>query len=233
MKEESQSKRSRSLLALLLLVPVPSFGVLSAMILWPDSAIGSGIFAVCKLWLLLLPVVWLLAVDKKRPSLSIPRKGGFLFGLSTGIVISIVIAISFALFGSELIDPALFKEKMSEIGLDNRKHYLLGALYWITINSILEEYVWRWFVVTKSEAVFRKSLAVVFSALFFTLHHVIALSVYLGMTAVILCSLGVFIGGLTWSYTYSKYRSVWPCYLSHAIVDLCIFLIGASLLFET
>ncbi len=233
METKKQSTWNRSWLALLLLVPAPSIGVLAAMIMWPDTTLGSGIFAACKMWLLLFPVVWLMAIDKQRPSLSVPRQGGFLFGLSTGIGISMVIALGYTLFGSDLIDPVLFREKMAEIGLDDRRRYLWGALYWITINSVLEEYVWRWFVVTKSENVFRKCWAVVLSALFFTLHHVIALSVYLGMVAVVLCSLGVFIGGLTWSYTYSKYRSIWPCYLSHAIVDLCIFFIGASLLFET
>lgn len=231
--KQETSSRNRSLLALGLLVPAPTIGVLSAMIWWPDSSLGSGIFAVCKLWLLLLPVVWLVAIDKQRPSLSIPRKGGFLFGLSTGIGISVIIAIAYGLFGSEMIDPILFKQKMSEIGLDNQQRYLWGAVYWITINSVIEEYVWRWFVVSKCEDLLKQHLAVILSAIFFTLHHVVALSVYLGAFAVLLCSLGVFIGGLTWSYTYSKYRSIWPCYLSHAIVDLCIFLIGASLLFET
>lgn len=233
MKEQEALQRKRSLTALLLLVPTPSIGVAAAMILWPDTTLGSAIFAACKLWLLLLPVVWLVAVDKKKPSLSIPRKGGFLFGLSTGIGISIIIGIAYAWMGSGLVDAELFRGKMEEIGLSDRRAYLWGAVYWITINSVLEEYVWRWFVVSKCEDLFKQAPAVILSALFFTLHHVVALSVYLGAIAVILCSLGVFVGGLTWSYTYSKYRSVWPCYLSHAIVDLCIFAIGAHLLFPT
>lgn len=232
MNQLSRSNRNTSILALFLLVPAPSLGVLAAMILWPDTSLGSGIFAMCKLWLLLFPLIWLIKIDKQRPSLSKPRKGGFLFGLTTGIGISIGIALAFALGGSLLIDPEFFQQKMSEIGLLDRRKYILGALYWITINSVIEEYVWRWFVVSKCEDVVSKPLAVVLSALFFTLHHTIALSVYLGAVAVALCSLGVFIGGITWSYTYSKYRSIWPCYLSHAIVDLCIFLIGARILFE-
>jgi hypothetical protein len=69
------------------------------------------------------------------------------------------------------------------------------------------------------------------SALFFTLHHIVAMHVYLGTTALVLCSLGVFLGGVIWSMMYVRYRSIRPGYLSHALVDPCIFTLGAWLLF--
>jgi membrane protease YdiL (CAAX protease family) len=50
------------------------------------------------------------------------------------------------------------------------------------------------------------------------------------MTA-LLGSLGVFIGGAVWSWLYLRYRSVWPCYLSHALADAAIFIIGYRLIF--
>ena len=50
-----------ALLALLLLVPVPSFG--SAMGLWiAPGAVGETVYFLCKLWILVLPVVWLVKV---------------------------------------------------------------------------------------------------------------------------------------------------------------------------
>ena len=48
---------------------------------------------------------------------------------------------------------------------------------------------------------------------------------------VVLGSLGVFIGGVTWSWMYRKYRSVWVPYVSHAMVDIAIFAVGADVLF--
>ena len=71
-----------------------------------------------------------------------------------------------------------------------------------------------------------KMLDQVASALAFTLHHVVALSAHFDGPLVPLASLGVFLGGLTWSFLYLRYRSVWPCYVSHAIVDLPIFWIN-------
>jgi uncharacterized protein len=48
----------------------------------------------------------------------------------------------------------------------------------------------------------------------------------------LLCCAGVFAGGVIWSALYLRYRSIWPGYLSHALADLAIFAIGASLLFN-
>ena len=50
--------------------------------------------------------------------------------------------------------------------------------------------------------------------------------------AIILGSLGVFCGGVIWSWLYLRYRSIWPCYVSHAIVDVTMFGIGAYILFS-
>ena len=38
------------------------------------------------------------------------------------------------------------------------------------------------------------------------------------------------IGGLSWSWCYQKYRSIWPGYLSHLLVDASIFWIGWQIL---
>ena len=69
------------------------------------------------------------------------------------------------------------------------------------------------------------------SALFFTVHHVIALRVQFDWTLTVLATVGIFIGGGAWSWLYLKYRSIWPSYVSHAIVDVAIFVIGCKLIF--
>jgi len=43
--------RRRAILALALLVPAPSIGTLAAMVLFPGTALGKGLFAASKLWL--------------------------------------------------------------------------------------------------------------------------------------------------------------------------------------
>lgn len=228
---KAMNDRKKSLLSLILLVPAPSIGALSAMVLFPDTMLGKIIFALSKIWLFAFPLVWYVIIFRNKISLSPPRKGGFGMGLLTGVVISLAIFAVYLAFGSKLFDHALFTAKMKEIGLASIPMYAGGALYWILINSVLEEYVWRWFVVEQCERLVKPVPAAIFASLFFTLHHVVALQVYCGTAAVVICSAGVFTGGLVWSMMYVKYRSVWPGYLSHAIVDLCIFGIGALMLF--
>jgi membrane protease YdiL (CAAX protease family) len=195
--------RSKPIIALLLLVPAPSIGVLSAMIWWPETTLGSAIFSISKLWR----------------------------GLVSGLAISVIISLAYLLLGERLIDFEAMRAGIATIGLDKPLVYLGGALYWITVNSLLEEYVWRWFVGSKSMDLLGKPAGVFAAAIFFTLHHVIALSVFMDVSAVILCSAGIFVGGVVWSYMYARFESIWPGYLSHAIVDLCVFGLGAIIIF--
>ena len=223
--------KRKSILALALLVPAPSLGVLAAMVLFPGTMLGKALFAASKVWLFILPVVWLKFVEKGQFSISPVRQVGLLTGLLSGVGISLLIILGYFLFGQGVLDRTVFVGKMRAVRLDDWPVFVGGAAYWILGNSVLEEYVWRWFVYTRCETLVRPSAAVALSAIFFTLHHFIALRTYFSLPLAIVCSLGVLIGGAAWSWMYLRYRSIWPGYLSHAIVDLAIFGIGACLLF--
>ena len=58
-----------------------------------------------------------------------------------------------------------------------------------------------------------------------------SLAVFFPPAAVAAGSAGVFAGGVAWSWLYVRYGSIWPGYLSHAIVDVAVFGAGAALLF--
>lgn len=220
--------------ALLLLVPVPTLGVAASMFWWPGTGLGSGVFVGSKLWILLLPAAWWVWVDKGRLSWSPPRRGGFLVASLLGLLIAGAIFAVYALTRTMgVLDPALVAAQARETGLNRLPFYLVGSVYWVTLNSLMEEYVWRWFVFRQSEVMFGGRLAVVVSALAFTLHHVVALSAQFSWPMTLLGSAGVFAGGAIWSWLYWRYRSIWPCYVSHAIVDVPIFVIGYWLIFPT
>jgi membrane protease YdiL (CAAX protease family) len=223
--------RRRALLALVLLVPAPSLGALCGMVLFPDSLLGAALFAVSKVWLVVLPAVWTRRVEGRPFRWSPARRGGFGVGALTGLVISAVILAAYLGLADVLIDRPHLVERLTVVGLSVPARYIGAAAYWILVNAVLEEYVWRWFCVQQCERLFAPRVAIVCSALFFTIHHVVAMSVYMGWAPVVLCSAGIFVGGAIWSAMYVRYRSIWPAYLSHAIVDLCVFSIGAWMLF--
>ena len=223
-----------SLLALLLLVPAPSIGVIAAMVWFQGTLLGQGIFMASKVWLVLLPVIWWRWVDRQPLSGSTPKQGGFVVGAILGLAISAVILGGYFLLGQYWIDAEQVRLIIYKNGLNSPLIYLAGAIYWITLNSILEEYVWRWFVFEKCKQWVGGLGAVFASALFFTIHHSLALTFQqFDWRIIVLGSLGVFVGGVVWSGLYFKYKSIWPGYLSHAIVDIPIFVIGWILTFGT
>ncbi|MBP7829841.1 MAG: CPBP family intramembrane metalloprotease [Kiritimatiellae bacterium] len=225
------ARRGKAVLALLLLVPPASLGVASGMVYFPGRPLGTVLFAACKVWLFGLPLIWRLFVERQAVSLSPARNGGFGMGVLTGLLISAVILAAYALVGGRRLDRALLADKMAAVGLASPGLYLAGAAYWILVNSVLEEYVWRWFCVRQCEQLLARVPAVALSALFFTLHHVVALRVYMAPGPVLVCAAGIFIGGAIWSWMYTRYRSIWPGYVSHAIVDVSVFGLGAWMLF--
>ena len=228
------SARRRALLALVLLVPAPSIGVIVAMLVpaTEGTALGKGLFMAAKAWLVLFPAAWWILVERGRPSLSPARKGGFGIGIALGLVISAVIGAGFFLFGS-WIDPATVQASARDSGIGTLPMYLGFCALTATVNAVLEEYVWRWFVVRQCDVALggRHFAAVFLSAALFTIHHVFALAAQLDWRVTVVASAGVFVGGAIWSWCYMKFGSIWPGYVSHVIVDVTIFVIGYMLIF--
>lgn len=96
--------KKKAILSLLLLIPVPSIGVLCGMVFWPDTALGKGLFMFSKVWLFGLPVLWHLLIDKGKFSLSPARKGGFGFGVLSGLVVSGIILAAYFFWGNLFLD---------------------------------------------------------------------------------------------------------------------------------
>ena len=224
------TEHNRALIALALLAPVPSLGIASAMIIVPGG-MGQTIFMAAKIWLLAFPALWYLVVERGKLSWSPPQNGGLGAGLLTGLIVGAVIGLAALVFGIFDMDMGQLSGEVDEMGLTTPRAYLLGALGWTFANSAMEEYVYRWFVFSQCERLMPRFVAILASATVFTTHHVIALSTYLPMYLTALASLGVFLGGVLWTVLYSRYRSIWPGWISHILADVAIFAVGWELLF--
>lgn len=227
-----------ALLALLLLVPAPTVGLVAVLFGPTDDAgnttlLTQAVWAGSKVVLLGLPVAWLVWVDKQKPRIPRPAWAGMPAGLISGVLILAAILGGYYAIGRGWIDIPETADRMRSKGLDALWKYALLTVYWCTINSLLEEYVWRWFVFTRCEALMRRYAAVVAAAVFFTIHHVIALAAYFDdWRVVVLGSLGVFVGGATWSWIYLRWRNLYAAYVSHIFADLGVFWIGYELIFR-
>ncbi len=223
-------ERRRALVGLLLLAPAPSLGVFAAMVASPGP-VGHGVFLIAKLWLLVFPAAWYLLVEKGKPSWSPPRRGGLTAGALSGSFLAASIVLGAWLADVQHMDLAPLHTAAREMDLASPAAYLGGAAAWTLVNSLIEEYVYRWFVLRQCEVLLPSPVAIIASAAIFTIHHVIALDQYLepGFTA--LASAGVFLGAIVWAMLYHRYRSIWPGWISHVLADIAVFGLGWWLLF--
>ena len=224
------SKRSAAI-ALLLFVPAFSIGVVMSLFIAP-GIIGNSIFTAMKVWGVVFPLAW--TVKYNFQALRLPK---FTWqkvrvGLIWGVLMFGAIITAYFLIGQQTIDLTAVRAKAIEVGIINPSLYLAGCVYWSFINSFIEECTWRGFVVSRCKVLVPNAIAVILAALFFTIHHSIALYGYThSWSIVLLGSLGVFIAGIVWVWCYDNYQSIVPGYISHILADLAIAIVGYQLLF--
>ena len=167
-------ERKRALIALLLVGLAPTVSVFISF--GTDGGIFSQIaYVLSKLWLLVIPLMWYLKVDGGELSLSKPKQGGYAMATGLGLGMSALIFITRFLVGDR-IDGGLLKDAVEPVGLLDVRLYIGGVIYWTVLNSLLEEYVFRWFLVVKSETLVGTGTpAILLSAFIFVIHHTFAL----------------------------------------------------------
>lgn len=217
--------------ALFLLVPAASIGVVMATYIAP-GIIGQAFFTLTKIWLVALPIYWRFIFEKKAIKLPKINLKQVNFGLILGLIMSAIIIAAYWFIGLKYLNITEIRTQATTVGITKVSIYFLAVMYWSFINSLIEECVWRGFVYRQCRIWQPKLMAIIISALFFTLHHIIALFFYLqNPLLAIVSSFGVFIAGVIWSFCYQK-SGFWACYISHILADLAIGLIGWHLLFS-
>jgi membrane protease YdiL (CAAX protease family) len=111
---------------------------------------------------------------------------------------------------------------MDALGITSPASFLIFASTMSLANSLMEEYVWRWFVFSKWKVLVGVWPAILLSALFFTVHHVVILWDFGSLSLVFLGSSGLFVGGVIWGCLYNKYNSIWPGWICHVAADTMI-----------
>lgn len=220
----------RPWLALGLTVAMPTIGTVAAFGLWPGP-VGSGVYGAVKLWAMTLPLWWTVWIDGQRWSWSPARRGGFGLAFVLGLLMGGAVWLAYWIAGDALIDPHTLRAVVEPSGLLDKRTFLAGAVFWVTVNSVLEEYLFRWFMFRQFAARLPRPAAIAASAAAFTVHHTVVLAIQFGAGVAILGTIGCFAGAAIWSWLYVRHESIWPCWLSHALVDVAIFALAWKLLF--
>ena len=231
MKDSTTFYSVKAQQALLLLVPAASIGVTMATYISP-GIIGQALFTLTKIWLVAFPLFWRFTIEKKAiklPKITIKQIN---LGLFLGLIMSVVIIAAYWLIGQRYLNITEIRTQAIAVGITKVSIYFLAVMYWSFVNSLIEECVWRGFVYRQCRIWQPKLIAIITSALFFTLHHIIALFFYLqNPLLAIVSSFGVFTAGVIWSFCYQR-SGFWACYISHILADLAIGFVGWHLLFS-
>jgi membrane protease YdiL (CAAX protease family) len=179
-----------------------------------------------------LPLSCLLAGRRLWAALRRPSAKGLGWGLLTGVAIILAMLLLYYAFLKPQghFDGALgpIRDKVQGFGLDRLWKYAALGLFYALAHSFLEEYYWRWFVFGQLRRLIPPGAAVFVSSLGFMAHHIILLSSFFGWGsfASLFFSFAVFVGGVIWAWLYHRSGSLYGPWLSHALVDAGIFLVG-------
>ncbi len=222
--------RNRSILALILIVPLSSIGAICSTVLAP-GAIGQGIAIGCGIWMLILPIGWHLFIDRQPLKLRSSQPDGLLAGIILGVMMFGIILASYWFAGRYWLNIPDIRARVSQMGM-NVPLMLFGfGTFQTLINSFFEEYVWRWFVYHHCQVLWSKQQAVWISAGFFTLHHIILLAAYCDdWRLVAVGAIAVFIAGGLWARCMQIYKSLFPSYVSHLAADLALQIVSWQIL---
>ena len=211
------------MLVLLFILPAPMLGVVCSFYLpsWNGINVGGGIWLLAKVWLIVLPLLWLLCIDQQKVRWSPSSVQGIVAGIIAAIPVSIAIIATYW-FAKNMLVSAESKQLIDELGIASPVTFFMFASTMSIFNSLMEEYVWRWFVFSKFKILVGVWPAIFLSSFFFTLHHIVIMWNFGSLWLVCIGSIGLFSGGVIWAWLYNKYNSIWPGWICHVAADAVI-----------
>jgi membrane protease YdiL (CAAX protease family) len=189
-----------------------------------------------KLIQFLFPAFWCLRVQRERWMWQLPRRAEVVFAGGVGLALlgAALALYHFHLkpagfFGDAVIDA--IHSKVQGIGVGTIPRYVALTFFYSLIHSLLEEYYWRWFVFGQLRRLLSLPSAIAISSAGFMAHHICIISSFFGWfsPASLLLALAVGAGGAIWAWLYHRTGSLWGPWISHALVDAAIFIIGYDL----
>lgn len=234
--QSAAPSKLRFWVAVLPALVVPLLASLIYFVFFPGTWFGKACFGLVKIHLIVWPVigtVFILRESMRRPA---PCWKIRFHTLIPGVLIgATVVAAMFVLMLTPIGDivrssGGRIREKVDDLGV--LEHYVSFSIFISIINSIIEEYYWRWFAYGNIRRVMPLIWAHVVAAVAFSAHHIVVVSQFfpIGFALFVGCSVGV--GGLIWSLMYQKYNTILGPWICHIIIDAGFLWIVYDLFFR-
>jgi membrane protease YdiL (CAAX protease family) len=145
-------------------------------------------------------------------------KKGAAVGVASGFLLFMGVVSGIWLLLQAGADAEWIRFTLRRWGVTERWLWLF-AIYMIVGNSLLEELLWRGFVLQRLLSGVSRWKAILASSFFFALYHLVLGVVLFGWVwgAIITCL--VFAVGVVWACMKYRYPSVYPTWFSHLFAD--------------
>jgi len=234
---DAKAKRRLLYCALPALV-IPLFGSIVYFVLLGPTPFASATYVVTKLFTVVWPILAVFVIERRPRDAFNVHKGARVRalpgGLVTGLIIGGAILLAYripALHAYALGFTETIRTKLEVFGVTSRTGYLLLCAFLAMLHSLIEEFYWRWYVFGSLSRVWPTGISVIVASLGFAAHHYVVLGCYFNFIGAVVFGTGVGIGGALWCVMLKKQGTIAGTWLSHALVDAAIFIVGYDMLF--
>ncbi len=154
-----------------------------------------------------------------------------------GLVLLMLVSIVVFFIGYPTVAPVLDPQHhlniaLTQLGFVSKPIFILFALYFVTLNPIIEECFWRGFIFRHLHAHTTSNRALIISSVAFGAWHGVIMYYLFHTMLAWGITLVIMTGGLIFGHAYRKTRSLVPAILLHSLLgDLPIVLLLASVLY--
>lgn len=230
-----RSPTTRILAALLPAALLPLAASVFYFVLFSAHHWARVLYGATKLFTLLWPLLALgFVLHERLPGIHWnPRE--HLRAVPLGALAGLLVA---ALMAGLMLSPAgrlvlessgAIRAKAQQLGF--MEHYFAFAVFLSFVNSVVEEYYWRWFVYGQLRRILPGWRAHALAGAAFAAHHMVVATQFFPLGWGLLLGASVGLGGAVMSVLYERQRSLAGAWTCHLVADLSIMGIGYGLLF--
>jgi membrane protease YdiL (CAAX protease family) len=216
---------------------LPCIGSVIYFVLFSEYYFARFVYVGVKVFTVAWPIIcvcFILHEHFPRLGISAPQYGRALaLGLLSGTALAAVMLSSMKTPLLHVAESGSMNigAKTAELGI--MQYYSSYALLISLVNSLVEEYYWRWFLYGRLRSLVGVHWAHILAGVAFASHHTLVTTHYFGVGWGLAFGVCVGVGGIIWSMMYEIHKTILGAWVSHLIVDLALFSIGHMLLFGT
>ncbi len=192
------------------------------------------VYTIAKLVQLGLPLWWVMTVERRPLHFGRLTTAVFAPALVTGMALCLMVLALYGVgFRAELLAseaPEVMRTKLAGYGVITASGFALFAAYHVVLNTLAEEYYWRWFFFARVRQLVPSTPAILLSSVAFTLHHAFAAWGNGGAgAAVVAVGVVVTLAGAVWARLYERSGAIFAPWISHMVAEIALLTIAYDL----